>query len=103
MQEERDLIEKYGSSLKADVLKVGHHGSKSSSSMEFLECVSPQYSIISVGENNSYGLPSSEVYERLKMISKVYMTNDNGNVCFSILNRLNISPYRSISGKYNIF
>lgn len=50
---------------KIDVLKVGHHGSNSSSSESFLNQVSPKYAIIEVGKNNSYNLPSKKTIERL--------------------------------------
>ena len=51
--------------LKADVLKVGHHGSNTSTSKEFLNKVQPNYAIISVGLNNNYNLPSKKIIERL--------------------------------------
>lgn len=50
--------------LRADVLKVGHHGSKTSSAAEFLDAVDPQIAVIQVGKNN-YGHPSPEVLARL--------------------------------------
>src|SRR5699024_1651892 len=59
---ERRLLSKY-SSLKSDVLKLGHHGSNSSSSDRFLAEVSPDHGIISVGRNN-YGHPADEVLSR---------------------------------------
>ncbi|MDE7161127.1 MAG: MBL fold metallo-hydrolase, partial [Anaeroplasmataceae bacterium] len=93
-KEEADLIQKYGEALKADVLKVAHHGSNSSSSSDFLNSVSPKYAVISVGKNNTYSLPSVDVCERLEKISKVYMTKDNGNVCFKIGNTLKVEAYR---------
>ena len=49
--------------LRADVLKVGHHGSKTSSSPEFLDAVQPRLALVSVGRGNSYGLPSPQVIE----------------------------------------
>lgn len=93
-EEEKDLIKKYGKKLDSDVLKVGHHGSNSSSSQEFIDIVSPLYSIISVGENNSYHLPSPVVYERLNAISSVYMTKDVGNINIYIKNGMYLCPYR---------
>jgi len=62
---ERELIEK-GVNIDSDILKIGHHGSKTSSSEDFLKSVSPKIAVISVGKNNSYGHPHPEVLERLK-------------------------------------
>ena len=67
---EEDLIEKYN--IKdIEVLKVGHHGSKTSSSEEFINEINPKYSIVSVGKNNRYGYPNEEVLENLNE-SKIY-------------------------------
>jgi len=64
-----------------DVLKVGHHGSNTSSSRDFLNQVLPEISIIQVGENNQYGLPKAEVLERLEEIKTVvYRTNESGTI-----------------------
>ena len=66
---------------KIDVLKVGHHGSNTSSSEKFIQEVQPEYSIIMVGKDNSYKLPKQETLERLKAIgSKIYRTDQNGNI-----------------------
>ena len=60
LEVEEDLLEKYN--LKdIDVLKVGHHGSRTSSSKEFIDEINPRYSIISVGKNNRYGHPNDGV------------------------------------------
>lgn len=78
---ENDMI-KSGMNLKADVLKVGHHGSKSSSSKDFLKAVHPQYAVISVGDN-SYGLPKKAVIKRIeKLGAAVYRTDRYGTVVF---------------------
>ena len=62
---ELDLLRTYGEQLKGlALLKVGHHGSKTSSSQQFLEMLQPQLSIFSTGRNNRYGHPSKEVVER---------------------------------------
>ena len=54
--------------LKATVLKVPHHGSKTSTTGEFLKAVTPKIALIGVGENNLFGHPNGEVLERLKQI-----------------------------------
>lgn len=67
--------------LDSDILKVGHHGSTSSSSSAFLKAVSPEISIIEVGKGNDYGHPSSMTLKALKDVgSKVYRTDLNGNI-----------------------
>lgn len=66
--------------VNADVLKVAHHGSESSSKMSFIARVNPQISVIQVGKNNKYGHPNQEVINRLKIYSTVYTTADNGEV-----------------------
>lgn len=64
-----------------DVLKVGHHGSNTSSSEEFLNQVLPEISIISVGKDNSYGLPKDKILQRLEKIgSKIYRTDEVGTI-----------------------
>ena len=86
---EEDLIEKYN--LKdIDVLKVGHHGSKTSSSKIFIDEINPKYSIISVGKNNRYGHPNDSVLDNLNG-SKIYRTDKDGSIMFKIQNnKLNI-------------
>lgn len=67
--------------VKSDVLKVGHHGSASSTSERFLKSVSPKYAVISVGKGNSYGHPTQEVLERLNSYGvKVYRTDEVGTI-----------------------
>jgi len=73
---ERELVEKYGYSLKSDVLKAGHHGSDTSSCKEFLGAVLPEITVISAGENNDYGHPHKEVLERLDDIGTEIMRTD---------------------------
>lgn len=77
------MVNEYREELKADVLKVGHHGSSSSSCSEFLTAVSPVYAVISVGKDNPYGHPSPEVIERLANFNiKVLRTDLNGTIIF---------------------
>ena len=81
---EEDLIVKY-SLENIDVLKVGHHGSKTSSSKDFINEINPKYSIISVGKNNRYGHPNKEVLDNLEK-SKIYRTDEDGSIMFKIKN-----------------
>ena len=86
---EEDLIEKY-KLQDIDVLKVGHHGSKTSSSKSFINELNPKYSIISVGKNNRYGHPNKEALNNLED-SKIYRTDKQGSIMFKIKNnKLNI-------------
>ena len=72
-----------GVSLKADVLKIGHHGSRTSSSMPFLKAVSPMYTVISVGKGNDYGHPHPETLSKLSQLGiPVYRTDLFGNLEF---------------------
>ena len=66
---------------KTDVLKVGHHGSSTSSSESFLEQVQPKYAIIMAGKDNSYGLPTQETIDKLNNIgSEIYRTDEDGTI-----------------------
>ena len=79
---EEDLIEKYNLQ-DIDVLKVGHHGSKTSSGKIFINEINPKYSIISAGKNNRYGHPNKEVLDTLND-SKIYRTDQDGSIMFRI-------------------
>ncbi len=81
---ERDLLDA-GVNLQATVLKVGHHGSSSSTSYRFLREVAPQYAIISVGEGNSYNHPNEDVLSRLRDADVgLYRTDLQGDIiCMS--------------------
>lgn len=68
-------------SLKADVLKAGHHGSNTASTLEFLKEVKPEYVVISCGEGNSYGHPHAEVMNNLRKLGiKVFRTDEQGTL-----------------------
>lgn len=75
---EVDILEKYNLS-KIDFLKVGHHGSDTSSSKSFIDKITPRYAFISVGEGNRYGHPKQVVLDILKK-SKVYRTDRDGSI-----------------------
>ena len=73
--------EMLGKDLKADLLKVGHHGSRTSTSGDFLKKVSPKYAIISCAKGNSYKHPHSETVERLKENNiDIYRTDEDGTI-----------------------
>lgn len=77
---EADLLDS-GADVRADVLKVGHHGSSTSTGYRFLYEVDPQYGVISVGEGNSYGHPHDEVVSRLSDAGVItYRTDELGTV-----------------------
>ena len=76
VEKEKDILEKYNVS-KIDVLKIGHHGSKTSSDKNFIDEMNPKYSVISVGKNNRYGHQNKEVLNNLDN-SKIYRTDING-------------------------
>ena len=81
---EKEIMSIYNLS-DIDVLKVGHHGSKTSSSREFIDTIKPKYSVVSVGKNNRYGHPNKEVLDNLKN-SKIYRTDLDGSIMFKIKN-----------------
>jgi len=81
---EHEILNKYNLS-DIDVLKVGHHGSKTSSSKDFINEINPKYSIISVGKNNRYGHPNKEVLNNLEN-SKIYRTDKDGSIMFKVKN-----------------
>lgn len=67
--------------VSADVIKVGHHGSSSSTSQRFLEAVNPQYAVISVGEGNSYNHPTDTTLAKLNNFGvNIFRTDENGTI-----------------------
>jgi competence protein ComEC len=77
--EEKLLFEK--ADLKADILKVGHHGSETSSSLDFLRAVAPRFAVIEVGLNNQFGFPKPDTLWRLNKVgAQIFRTDLNGTV-----------------------
>ena len=93
-ERENDILKKYN--LKdIDFLKVGHHGSNTSSSIEFINSINPKYSMISVGKNNRYGHPKESVLSILKN-SKIYRTDIDGSIIVNFnKNKYKICTYSS--------
>ena len=80
IEEENEILNS-GQTVQSSILKVGHHGSKSSTSDAFLRKVAPRYAVISVGSDNSYGHPTSEVLSRLRNAGiKVLRTDLQGDI-----------------------
>lgn len=81
---EKAILAKYSKNkniLKADVLKVAHHGSKTSSTIDFLKAVKPNYAVIGVGKDNNFGHPSDITIQNLKdMGVKIYRTDEIGEI-----------------------
>lgn len=78
---EQELVKEYGNKLKSDILKVAHHGSKTSSSQEFINLVKPEIALIGVGKDNTFGHPNDGVIEKLKKIkAKIYRTDLDGEI-----------------------
>lgn len=77
---EKEMMAK-GYNLKADVLKVGHHGSNSSTTREFLNAVNPKYAVISVGKGNDYGHPATDTIQKLHAKGiNIYRTDESGTI-----------------------
>ena len=81
---EKAILDKYENNshiLKSTILKVAHHGSKTSSIIEFLNKVKPQYALIGVGKNNKFGHPSSSTLNNLEKLKiKIYRTDISGQI-----------------------
>ena len=82
---EARLVERLGGHLRADVLKVGHHGSTTSTTMPFLDAVTPRLALVSVGAGNRYGHPSPDVLDALHARgAQVIRTDDGGSIVVSV-------------------
>ena len=85
---ENRILEEYHDNIKilnSTVLKVGHHGSKTSSTQDFIEVVKPRMVLIGVGEKNKFGHPNESVIERLELLgSKTYRTDKMGEIIINV-------------------
>lgn len=101
-----------GEDLKSDVLKVGHHGSSSSTTAQWLGVVDPDYAVICVGAGNEYGHPTSAVLNRLKnalvqvfrtdMQGNIVCTSDGENVSFTVSRNPDANTYGNVGSTQTI-
>lgn len=88
---EKEILQEYQENenvLKTDILKVAHHGSKTSSTQGFVEVVSPKIALIGVGKNNKFGHPNEEVFNRLKEKGvDIYRTDKVGEIIIEVNRR----------------
>lgn len=78
---ENEMVKEYTNGLKADILKVGHHGSKTSITKEFLDLINPSVALIGVGQNNKFGHPNEDVIKRLEEKNiQIYRTDEMGEI-----------------------
>ena len=101
---EREILsENTAEKMHADVLKIGHHGSKNSTTLEFLAAVQPRLGIISAGEDNPYGHPSRESLERLENAGVRILRTDRDGAVHVLTDgaRLEISCFVACPGAAN--
>lgn len=88
---ENEILNYYSSNsklLRADILKVGHHGSKTSSTEKFLNIINPKVAVIGVGKNNKFGHPNKDVLKRLEALNaSIYRTDLNGEITIEVNNK----------------
>ncbi len=95
------LVERYGNGLKANVLVAPHHGSKTSSTLNFLQRVKPDYVLIPTGYRNQFGHPHQEVLDRYKQINTKWLTSANeGAIEINFGQRINVRSLRTETSKY---
>ena len=98
---EKEILKQYKNNiqvLNSTILKVAHHGSKTSSTKEFIEAVKPKISLIGVGENNKFGHPNDEIIERLDNFdSKIYRTDKMGEISIIVNSKgkIKIKKYKN--------
>jgi competence protein ComEC len=101
-QSEREMVSA-GRDLSASVLKIGHHGSGTSTSQAFLDKVNPRFAVISAGKDNKYGHPAQETMDRLKAMEiPVFRTDEQGTIVVTSNGRditFNVKPgsYKGIT------
>jgi competence protein ComEC len=99
---ESSLVATYGDKLQADVLIAPHHGSKTSSTLSFLQTVQPKYILIPTGYRNQFGHPHKEVLERYKNSKAILLnTADSGAISVNMKeDTWNLQAYRDTASRY---
>lgn len=88
LNKDTKAIKKSENYLNADIIKVAHHGSKTSSTQEFIKVLNPKIALIGVGKNNKFGHPNEEVLNRLKENGvDVYRTDKVGEIIIEVNKR----------------
>lgn len=91
---EEYLVNNYNNKLKSTILKVGHHGSKTSSSDKFINCVNPEIALIGVGENNNFGHPNEEILKRfIKFGTRIYRTDRDGEISIVVNEKIKVNCF----------
>ena len=99
---EPTFVERVGGNLDCDVLKVGHHGSESSSTEEFLDAIDCEYAVISCGEGNSHEHPRQDTLDRfIDRDMTIYRTDNNGNIVLTISEDLSFVVEKEVSQEVN--
>ncbi|MBP9803270.1 MAG: MBL fold metallo-hydrolase [Candidatus Pacebacteria bacterium] len=82
---EKYLLDKFNQEVfDADFLKLGHHGSRTSTSLEFVQAITPRYALISSGQGNKYGHPHDEILDRLNSLNiEILRTDERGTIVFT--------------------
>lgn len=84
LESEQYLVDNYCKLLDSTIIKVPHHGSRTSSSDQFISCVSPQVAVVSSGKNNMYKLPNQEIIDKYQVLGPVYNTQNEGEIQFKV-------------------
>lgn len=86
VEAEKYLVDNYKEKIKSDFIKIAHHGSKTSSTEEFLDAVNGKVALIGVGDNNKFGHPNVSVLDRLNKKYQIYRTDKNGEIIIKVKN-----------------
>ena len=96
------FVDRVGGYVDCDVLKVGHHGSETSSTAEFLKCIDCEYAVISCGEGNNHKHPRQATLDRLVAEDMtIYRTDNNGNIVLTVNESIVFTVEKEVSQEVN--